>query len=180
MDMTETIAPKSDQINADDLMTGPVTVTVSEVIIKGGTEQPVDVHLVEFPGRAYRPSKSMRRIMVAAWGPKTSAYAGRRLTLYRNPEITFGRDKVGGIEISHLSHLDKPLTVALTATRGKRKGFTVQPLAEAAPRDWGLEIDSRTGNVDALKALWSEAQQAGQSPELLERIRAAATTEAVA
>lgn len=132
LDMTESIAPKSDQLNADDLMAGPVTVTIREVS-KGSAEQPVDVHIVEFPGRAYRPSKSMRRIMVAAWGKDASAYAGHRLTLYRNPEITFGRDKVGGIEISHASHLEKPLTVALTATRGKRKQFKVEPLRESAP-----------------------------------------------
>lgn len=131
MDLTESIAPRSDQLNADDLISGPVTVTIQEVV-KGSPEQPVDVRLVEFPGRAYRPSKSMRRVMVLAWGPEASAYAGRRLTLYRNPEITFGKDKVGGIEISHLSDLAKPLTVALTATRGKRKSFTVKPLPTAA------------------------------------------------
>jgi len=130
MDLTESIAPRSDQINADDLMAGPVTVTVKEVTA-GTPEQPVDVHLVEFPGRAYRPSKSMRRVMVSAWGKEAAAYTGRRLTLVRNPEITFGRDKVGGIEIAEMSHLDKPLTVALTATRGRRKNFTVKPLADA-------------------------------------------------
>lgn len=132
MDMTESIAPRSDQLNADDLMGGPITVTVQEVR-KGQAEQPVDVVLVEYPGRAYRPSKSMRRILVSAWGKDASAYTGRRITLFRNPEITFGRDKVGGIEIAALSHMDKPLTVSLTATRGKRKPFTVQPLIEAAP-----------------------------------------------
>ena len=139
LDMTESIAPKSDQLNADDLMAGPVTVTIREVS-KGTPEQPVDVHLVEFPGRAYRPSKSMRRIMVAAWGKDASAYAGHRLTLYRNPEITFGRDKVGGIEIGAMSHLEKPLTVALTATRGKRKQFKVEQLQEAAPSAPSTEI----------------------------------------
>lgn len=132
MDLTATIAPRSDQINADDLISGPITVTIKEVAA-GSTEQPVDVHLVEFPGRAYRPSKSMRRVMVSAWGPEASTYAGRRLTLVRNPEITFGRDKVGGIEIAAMSHIEKPLTVALTATRGKRKNFTAKVLTEAAP-----------------------------------------------
>jgi len=130
MDLTESIAPRSDQLNADDLISGPVTVTIQEVV-PGAAEQPVDVRLVEFPGRAYRPSKSMRRVMVMAWGVDASTYTGRRLKLHRNPEITFGRDKVGGIEISALSHIEKPLTVALTATRGKRKNFTVQPLPDA-------------------------------------------------
>ena len=86
MDLTESIAPKSDQLNADDLIAGAVTVTIAEVR-KGTDEQPVDVHIAEFPGRAYRPSKSMRRVMVMAWGAEAAAYAGRRLTLYRLPSI---------------------------------------------------------------------------------------------
>jgi hypothetical protein len=180
MDLTESIAPKSDQLNADDLISGPVTVTISEVV-KGSDEQPVDVRLVEFPGRAYRPSKSMRRIMVSAWGKEASTYAGRRLTLYRNPEITFGRDKVGGIEISHLSDLEKPLTVALTATRGKRKSFTVKPLAEAAPnpttpaRDWVAEAKAAP-DTDALRALWIDAKASGADDDTLKAIQTAKET----
>lgn len=177
MDLTESIAPKSDQLNADDLIGGPVTVTIKEVTA-GNPEQPVNVHLVEFPGRAYRPSKSMRRVMVLAWGPEASAYAGRRLTLYRNPEITFGKDKVGGIEISHLSNLEKPLTVALTATRGKRKSFTVQPLTEPEQRDW-LEIAGQAeGDADTLRAIWTDARNAGAPAETLDTIRALATPRA--
>jgi len=160
MDLTQSIAPKSDQLNADDLISGPVTVTISEV--RAGTpEQPVDVHLVEFPGRAYRPSKSMRRVMVSAWGAEASTYAGHRLTLFRNPEITFGRDKVGGIEISHLSHIEKPLTVALTATRGKRKNFTVTPLAAPEP----LAIPER------VLVAAPEAIEAGKGAEYLGYLR---------
>jgi hypothetical protein len=182
MDLTESIAPKSDQLNADDLISGPVTVTIREVR-EGSAEQPVDVHLVEFPGRAYRPSKSMRRVMVMAWGPEASSYAGHRITLYRNPEITFGRDKVGGIEISHLSHLDKPLTVALTATRGKRKNFTVEPLVEPelAVTDWLVLARGAEGDVDLLRSLWKAASDAGAPHDILHQIRdLAATNEAPA
>ena len=158
MDLTATIAPRSDQINADDLISGPITVTIKEVAA-GSTEQPVDVHLVEFPGRAYRPSKSMRRVMVSAWGPEASTYAGRRLTLVRNPEITFGRDKVGGIEIAAMTHIEKPLTVALTATRGKRKNFTVKVLTETAPTQ---PASASRGEIpDEVKANTEKAKQAG-------------------
>lgn len=173
MDLTESIAPKSDQLNADDLIAGPVTVTISEVR-KGSDEQPVDVHLIEFPGRAYRPSKSMRRVMVMAWGAEASAYAGRRLTLVRNPEITFGRDKVGGIEIAALSHIDKPLTVALTATRGRRKNFTVQPLAEVVRRDFLAEAKA-AATIDDIRAIWSDAAAAAESQEVLDAIRGLGT-----
>ena len=142
MDMTESIAPKSDQLNADDLLSGPRTFTVSEVR-KGSDEQPVDVHLAEFPGRPFRPSKSMRRVMVHAWGPNAATYVGKRLTLYRDPEITFGRDKVGGLRISHMSDIAKPVSLALTVTRGRRAPFTVQPLpAEVTPAPVSARPDS--------------------------------------
>lgn len=143
MDLTESIAPKSDQLNAEDLLTGPRTFTIDKVSA-GSSEQPVNIHLVEFPGRPYRPSKTQRRIMVAAWGKETNVYPGRRLTLYRDPEVKFGGAKVGGIKISHLSHLDKRLTVALTETRGKRAQYTIEPLPDAPPptitKDQGTQL----------------------------------------
>lgn len=129
LDMTESIAPKSDQLNAEDLLTGPRTFTIAEVK-RGSAEQPIDVHLVEFPGRPFRPSKTVRRIMVGAWGPDASTYVGRRMTLYRDPAVRFGGQDVGGIRVSHMSHIDKPLTLALTVTRGKRAPYVVKPLAD--------------------------------------------------
>jgi hypothetical protein len=174
MDLTESIAPKSDQLNADDLMAGPVTVTIAEVA-KGSPEQPVDVRLVEYPGRAYRPSKSMRRVMVSAWGAEASTYAGHRITLFRNPDIKFGSATVGGIEISHLSHIDKPLTIALTATRGKRKNFTVTPLPAVVARDFLAEANAAGDNIATLRALYTAAQAAGEPADTLNAIKALAT-----
>lgn len=134
MDLTDTITPKSDQINADDLMSGPRTFTITDVSKTGFADQPVDVFLAEFPkGRPFKPSKSMRRVMVAAWGPWADKYVGRRLTLYRDPSIRFGGQEVGGIRISHMSHIAKRLTLALTVTRGKRSPYVVEPLPDDAP-----------------------------------------------
>lgn len=133
MDMTSAIAPKSDQLNADDLIAGPRTFTIDKVE-EGNAEQPVNVHLVEFPGRPFRPSKTVSRLMVSAWGPDSTAYAGQRITLYRDPAVKFGAMAVGGIRLSHMSGITKRLTVALTTTRGKKALFTVDVLPDAAPR----------------------------------------------
>lgn len=149
MDISPTTAPKSDQQNFDDYISGPKTVTISEVRA-GNDEQPVEVHLVEFPGRPFKPSKSMRRVLVAAWGPEASAYAGRRMVLYGDPTVRFGGAVVGGIRIESLSHIDKPLTLSLTTTRGKRAPYVVKPLAEAAPAP-----------VDPSKALFAALQANG-------------------
>jgi len=132
MDLSDSIIPKSDQLNAEDLLSGPRTVTV-EKVTAGNAEQPVFVHLVEFPGRPFKPSKTVRRILVAAWGRDSSAYVGRRMTLYCDPTVRFGGIEVGGIRVSHLSNIDKRLNLALTVTRGKRAPYVVEPLTESQP-----------------------------------------------
>ena len=43
-DMAPTIIPKSDQTNADDLISGPITIKITGVDIRGGQEQPISIH----------------------------------------------------------------------------------------------------------------------------------------
>lgn len=129
MDIANSLAPRSDQVNADDLVAGPMTVTIRKVV-GGKAEQPFDF-LLEETDRAYRPAVTMRRLIAAAWGTNGDNYVGRRLTIYRDPDVMFGRDKVGGIRISHMSHIDKRLEIKLQTTRGKRSLFVVDPLPDA-------------------------------------------------
>lgn len=175
MDLAATTAPRSDQQNFDDYVAGPKTLTISEV--RAGTaEQPVEIHVVEYPGRPYKPSKSMRRVLVQAWGSDGATYAGRRITLYGDPDVTFGRDRVGGIKISHLSHIAAPVQVALTVTRGKRAPFTVQPLPDApVPADQVSKavaaVHGATSTVDLHKIV-AHARKLGMdgAAELVEAI----------
>jgi hypothetical protein len=153
VDLTESIAPRSDQVNADDLIAGPITYTVREVIT-GKAESPFDFMLVE-TDRAYRPSKTMRRVIVNAWGAEAANYAGRRLTLYREPSIKFGGAVVGGIRISAMSHIDGPVEVMAQVTRGKREKFTVQPLADLSPIE-KLKAEWRTADPDRRKVIEAE------------------------
>lgn len=169
MDLTETIAPRSDQANAEDFLTGPRTVTITEVRKGASPEQPVDIVLDEFgPGRPFKPSKTVRRILVAAWGAEAANYTGRRMTLYRDPSVRFGGSEVGGIRVSHLSHIDKPLTLALTETRGKRAKHVVQPLKdEPTPVPDAAEVHEyirqaeAAQTLDEWRAVWKQAQDAG-------------------
>ncbi len=129
--LSSTIKPKSDQSNYDDLVTGPITVTVTAVA-GGNAEQPVKVSL-SGGYQPYFPCKSMRRVLIAAWGDDGRKWVGRSMTLYGDPEVVFGGVKVGGIRISHLTHIDGPRDFMLTTTRSKRKAFHVEPLAADAP-----------------------------------------------
>lgn len=133
MNLTASIIPRSDQLNADDLIAGPRTIKITAVE-SGSAEQPVCIQYVGGTGRPYKPSKSMRRVLVTLWGTDGNAYVGRSITLYRDPNVKFGGDPVGGIKISHASDIAEPMNLLLTETRGKRKPHRVEPLVEETAR----------------------------------------------
>ena len=155
-DISDTLAPNSDQLDAVDLLGGPQTFTITDVR-RGKDDQPVEVALAEFP-RVWRPGKSMRRVLAACWGTDAKEYIGRRVTLYCDESVTFGADVVGGTRISHLSHLDKPRKIPLIVKRGKSATFTVQPLKDA-PKPTGPTPDdvAACDDTDRLRAMWQTA-----------------------
>lgn len=157
MDISDTLAPKSDQLDAVDLLGGPQTFTISDVS-KGNAEQPVNVYLAEFP-RVWRPGKSMRRVLASCWGTDASQWVGRRVTLYCDESVTFGSDVVGGTRISHLSHIDGRKKIPLLVKRGKSATFTVEPLPDApaaAPEPTPEELAEQV--VNALADATTEAE----------------------
>jgi len=133
-DLSGTIAPKSEQLNADDLIVGPITIKVTKVELRAG-EQPIAVSFEGDGGKPYMPGKSMRRVMVRLWGPDGNAYIGRSMTIFRDEKVRFGGMAVGGIRISHMTDIPETTTMALTETRASRKPFTVHPLVIDAPSD---------------------------------------------
>jgi hypothetical protein len=86
VDMSQFIAARSDQLNADDLMDNPRTITITKVTATpDSAEQPVSIHYEGDQGKAFKPCKTVRRIMVGVWGKDASQYVGRSMTLYRDP-----------------------------------------------------------------------------------------------
>ena len=168
MDIGDTLQAKSDQINASELAV-PITVTIAGVDVVGG-DQPVNIHLVEHPGKAYRPSKGMRRLLVKIWGPRSADYAGRRLTLFNEPSVLWAGKAAGGVRISHASHIDKPVTLALTLAKGKAAPFTVQPLPDAPQPP---PIPAFTSEDEA-RIYWTARRDAGATSHELADIQQAA------
>ena len=167
--MKITAEPRSDQWNADDFLSGPRTFTIAGAK-EGAAEQKYDIQLAG-EARAWRPPLTMIRVLLKAWGDESDAWVGRRVTLFQDPTVKFGREVLGGIRISHLSHIDGTLNVKVTTTRGKRETVTVEPLVEAPRRDWLAEAAQAHGDTENIKALWYAAQQAGESQEVLDSIR---------
>ena len=158
IDISRTIAPKSDQLNADDLIAGPKTITVTAVKLVA-EDQPVAIYFEGDDGKPYKPCKSMRRVLIKSWGPNGAAYVGRSMTLFLDEQVRFGGAAVGGIRISHLTGIDKPVSMALTATRGTKKAYTVQPLKVAE----SVEYTRRKALIAELEAASTDGQEALKS-----------------
>ena len=128
-DLRTAAEPKTDQLNFDMLLGGAtLTIKVTEVTVSLTGEQRVVIHYEGENGRPYKPCKSMIRVLIGVWGADGKQYVGRSMTLYGDPKVVFGGMTVGGIRISHMSHIAAPQTIALTVTRSKRAPFTVKPL----------------------------------------------------
>ena len=167
MDLTQAIIAKSDQLNASDLVGGPQTVTVAEVRA-GSSDQPVQIHLVEWPGRPFKPSKTVLRILSHAWGIETDDWpANARMTVFRDPTAKWAGEEVGGIRVSHLSHIPKPFKLALRESQKKSVLYTVDVLPDLRPID-KLRAEYRaTKDPDRRAAITAEVEalQAGRPTE---------------
>jgi hypothetical protein len=188
-DMRSVIIPKSDQINADNLLGGALTIKINRVEIRPGTEQPVSIYYDGDNNKPYKPCKSMARVMVTMWGADANEYIGRSMTLYCDPKVLWGGMAVGGIRISHMSDISEARTMALTATKGNKKPFTVKPLiVEVQPTQPDKAADGVRALIEriqgadeaALRDLTSDpsivtqrAWLAEKRPELADRVDAA-------
>ena len=143
--LRDTIAPKSDQLNADDLIAWTITVKILGVR-RGSRDQPV---IVDIDGghQPYKPCLSMRRVMISAWGENGLSWVGKSMTLYCDPTVKFGKVAMGGIRISHMSNIKEAFNIMLTTTRARRSNFRVEPLVFA-----NVEV------IPENKAVWEAAK----------------------
>ena len=165
-DLSKTIEAKSNQLNADDLQAKPRTINITKVSA-GNSDQPIAINYEGDNKKPWYPCKSMRRLLVVVWGTDGASYVGKSLTLFRDPSVKWGGIEVGGIRISHMSNLDKAMTIALTATRGNKKPYTVKPLKVAAPtaplHEQGEAEDATLETeMDVLKVAMREAAAIGE------------------
>lgn len=123
--LEDTIKPKSDQLNADDLLTSTLNVTITGVR-RGTADQPI---IIDIAGHMpYKPCKTMRRMLIMVWGENGKQWVGRSMTLYNDPSVKWAGVAIGGIRISHVSDIKEQQSFMLTATRGKKQQHIVKPL----------------------------------------------------
>lgn len=152
--LSSTIVPKAEQLNAEELLSGPRTITITNVRM-GNDEQPVMIDFEGDDGRPFKPGKTMRKLLIYAWGEDGRQWIGRSMTLFNEASVMFGGMKVGGIRISHLSDIAKPIQIAFTSTKGKKQIHSVEVLQIVTLADVMKAIGGATNkaSMDKAKAL---------------------------
>lgn len=157
-DLRPTITPKSDQLNAEQLLGGDMVITVTEVRASESGEQPVSIHYENDQGRPFKPCKTMRKVLVFAWSENAHNWVGRSMQLFNDPSVKFGGVEVGGIRIRALSHIDKPLQMNLTSTKGKKSAHRIDVLSGPSLDEVRALIEGATGKADMDRAKQKAAQ----------------------
>ena len=163
--LTEALAPASDQLTADSLISGPRTITFTAVKIgKDGRSTRVSLNYEGDDGKPFKPCKTMGRAMVMVWGiteGRENDFVGKSVTVFRDPDVSFGEQgKIGGVRISHMSHISKAATVKLTVAQGSKRAFVFQPLAAASSKPdatiaWA---DKAIAQIDAANSITDLAE----------------------
>ena len=131
----ESLMAKSDQINAADLMGGPITIKIAGLTVKNSEVQKWTMRL-DGNDKFFRPCLGMRRLIAEIWGTPDK-YAGGAMTLYREGDTQYGGKEVGGTRISHITGIDAPVSVTVPIRRGVMRTYVVRPLtvATSAPTE---------------------------------------------
>lgn len=133
IDLGVTIIPKSDQLNADDLIAGAKTIKIRDIKQIESDTQPISIYFDGDNNKPYKPNKGMRRLLVQLWGTNGAEYIGRKLTIMRDESVKWAGAEVGGIVITHASHIDTVRKVSITVSRGQKKPMSITPLNYVEP-----------------------------------------------
>jgi hypothetical protein len=158
-DISHTIIAKSDQLNACDLLGGPITVTVEKVNIVKSADQPVSIS-IGGGHQPFKPCLTVRRILAKLWGPKSSQWIGRSMTLYCDESVVWAGERAGGIRISHMTHINGQQSVTTRASKHKTMSYIIDELVFSLP-------SYPDENITKNAASWAESFAAGKTPQAL-------------
>lgn len=169
LDVSKAIQAKSDQLNASDLIAGPITIKIRDVAVESSTEQPIHISYEGDNNRPWKPCKTAARCLASIWGSNATNWIGMSCTIYNDTTVTWAGAAVGGVRVSHMQGLDKPQTLQLTKTRGKKGSVVIHPLVmDETPKQPELDTDSILTEVRAVctkgKAAFTEWWQSA-SPD---------------
>ncbi len=174
-DLRSTTVPKSTQLNADQLIVGTMDLTITEVSFGPDEKQPIAVHYENEAGRPFLPCLTMRRVLLAAWGPDGNEWVGKGLRVFHDPAVRFGGDDVGGVRISHMTDIPgRRIELKLTAARGKKVLYVIERMEQAASGPTlahVLQLITVAANAADMKAAKAAAQTLADPADVEEAVR---------
>ena len=189
-DLSDTIEAKSDQLNADDLAGSTKTIKITDVVRY--SDKGIPAFHLDYEGgtgRPFKPCKSVRRVIMFAWGKDGSKWIGRSMTLYCDPTVIYAGKEVGGIRVSHMSDIEKRISIKLTEKRGTKKEVFIDILEPTDKPTWpddafAAKFESISGAILAGKVTNEQAitkleQNAALTDEQKAQIRAVGESELV-
>lgn len=147
------IKKNTDQLNYEDFLGGLRRVVTIAKVEKGRKEAQYDI-AIEGDDRYWRPPATILKLLQLAYGDEGADWVGKSAMLYGDPEVKMKGVKVGGIRVSHLSHIDKPLIASLAVTRGQMGNFRIDPLPDAP------SAAPNAAKIAALRGEWDAADEA--------------------
>lgn len=129
--MKITVETRSDQWNAQDFLGGPRTFTVEAVKPGTGPNGLYDV-VLQGETRLWRPPKTVIDVMNALWGDEDTDWMGKRVALYNEESVSFGKSEVGGIRVCGASGITEQKKFRVKEKKmGNPKIYTIDPLPDA-------------------------------------------------
>lgn len=159
MDISKALVAKSDCLNASDLTGAPIVATIAAVR-RGDAVKPVFIDLVGMDGRPWKPSKGMLRVIAHGWGVESDTWVGRGVKLANNPEVIYAGERVGGVEVIAMSHINAAFTIPVRISQKKVKQHHVEVLAEPATEPWQAQWQ-------AIKNALTATGYEGDGPQML-------------
>jgi hypothetical protein len=160
IDFSDTIIAKSDQLNASDIA-GSITIKIADAKKLQDPDQPIHIFYEGGGNKPWKPCKTMRRVIAQVWGSKVDL-KGRSITLVCDPKVTWGGAEVGGIRLTHMSHMagGKQVVLPVRVSRHKVEKYVVLPLATDTKPVASIEPETLL-DTDALYEAGKEAALGG-------------------
>lgn len=117
----QTLEAKSDQLNATDIMGIDLVIRIRDAVLTNSKEQPLSIYFEGDNNRPWKPSKGMRRVLAAGWGPETENLIGKSVKLHFDASVKYAGKEVGGIRIKAMSDIDHRGIVVVEAINRQQR-----------------------------------------------------------
>ena len=131
-DIVKFCEPKSDQLNAADLISCNKIIKIKKVRVTATGTQDCTIWFEGDNDKPWKPCKTMGRIMLERYGSDIQKWVGKYIELFRDPEVVYGGKKEGGIRIAAMSDIPSDFETVVRVARSSTKVVKIRKLTITA------------------------------------------------